>query len=101
MPMLTAAAQAWHAKDESFYELPKQLRNLAESAWTAKLVWEQLDDFLTQTYRDYPQDYHDARVAEQSAYNAWQAVELAYQQIVKRIPAKDVPDTAVVFAYGD
>lgn len=96
MPMLTTAADLFRHKPQEWYDLPVQLRELTEAAESARFTWEQLDDLLTKTFRNMPQDYHECRGAEQHAYLTWQAVEFAYQQIVKRMPVQLVAAASAV-----
>lgn len=98
---LTAAADIFHAAPQEWYELPQRIRDLTEAASCARDTWNLMDDYLSSRRDDHPADYHDARPAEQAAYNTWQAIELAYQQIVGRLvatraaesePAPPLPD---------
>lgn len=87
MPQLTAASDLsghGHSKGQEWYDLPKQLRELCEAADLARSAWAYLDDFQTATRRDFPADYHDAKVAEIHTYNAWQSIESAFAVIYAR-----------------
>lgn len=88
MPMLTAAADIFAAAPQEWYDLPKHVRILAEGAYRARAAWELLDECESVSRREgRHDDGHDLRSPEQATYLAWQAAELAYQQITGRLNA--------------
>lgn len=97
MPMLTAASDAFDRRSTEYHELPAHLQSLSEAAFTLRGGWEMLDACETASRREgRHDDAHDARTAEQTAYNAWQAVELAYRLIAARI-GDTAPDTMTMY----